>query len=96
MINFKIKINNKINQDIDRKVRELDRLPQKAIDFFRAHTPIKSGNARRNTRLKGDTIEARYQYAQRLEDGTSKQAPDGMVKPTEAYIKKQLDTIFRK
>lgn len=40
------------------------------------------GNARRNTMLKGNTIEANYPYAKRLEEGYSSQAPDGMTEPT--------------
>jgi hypothetical protein len=32
--------------------------------------------------LSGNEIQANYPYAQRLEEGWSTQAPDGMTKPT--------------
>jgi hypothetical protein len=62
-------------------------------DYFRKITPVKSGNAKRNTFLANDTIEASYPYARRLDQGYSKQAPSGMSKPTlqhiQDWIKKQ-------
>lgn len=65
-----------------------------AYSSFVDHTPIKTGNARHHT-LKTDTeILASYPYAKRLDNGWSKQSPNGMVKPTIAtirdYIKKTL------
>lgn len=75
--------------------KQLDKLPRQAWDVFYKATPIKTGNARRNTKLVGNkTIVAKYPYAQRLDEGYSKQAPDGMVKPTEDFIKQRLDQIF--
>ena len=66
-------------------------LPSAIHDEFRANTPIRSGNARRNTKLKKNQIVADYPYSQRLEEGSSKQAPDGMIKPTEEWIRKEVD-----
>lgn len=61
---------------------------------FLKNTPIRSGNARAHTTKSATEINAKYPYAQRLDNGWSKQSPDGMVKPTieaiRAYIKKQL------
>lgn len=75
--------------------KQLDKLPRQAWDFFYKATPIKTGNARRNTRLVGNkTIVAKYPYAQRLDEGYSKQAPDGMVKPTLAFIRTRVKEIF--
>jgi hypothetical protein len=52
------------------------------------------GNARRKTTLKNDTIHANYAYATRLDNGWSKQSPNGMSKPAMdavvAYIKSKL------
>lgn len=53
-----------------------------AYKAFVKNTPIRSGNARRKTRKSGNTIDAEYPYAQRLEEGYSKQAPQGMTEPT--------------
>ena len=50
---------------------------------FIEHTPIRTGNARRNTVLKGTVIEANYPYAERLEDNYSPQTHGkGIVNPT--------------
>lgn len=95
-LNFKITIDDNITPDTKAKQKQLDRVPNDAFTFFRAHTPIRTGNARRNTVLKKDTIVGAYPYAQRLDEGYSRQAPDGMSKPTEAYIKKRLDAIMKR
>ena len=77
-----------------KKVLDPLKMAKEAHKVFRANTPIRSGNARRNTNLYQDTIEANYPYAQRLDQGYSKQRPDGMTKPTIAflqdYVKKNL------
>lgn len=86
----------KITTNIKKKIAQLDKVPDQAYTFFKAHTPIKTGNARRNTILKKDTIIAAYPYAQPLDDGRSRQAPDGMTKPTEAFIQKTTDAIMKR
>ena len=49
------------------------------------------GNARRKTTLKGNTIDANYPYALRLDkENWSSQAPDGMTKPTLEYIREYI------
>jgi len=95
-LNFKITIDDKITPNTLAKQKLLVQVPLQAYTFFKAHTPIRSGRARRNTFLNKDTIVGAYPYAQRLDDGYSKQAPDGMSKPTEAYIKRRLDSILGK
>jgi len=59
---------------------------------FVRNTPIRSGNARRNTNKSTNTIDANYPYAQRLEQGYSKQAPRGMTEPT---IEEVREYVFR-
>lgn len=88
--------------EINRRIKYLEQAldPNKmaaaAFKHFRDVTPVRTGNARRNTRLSGDEIQANYPYAGRLDAGSSSQAPDGMTKPTEKfiqeYIKKQTGT----
>jgi hypothetical protein len=84
-------INKRIN-DLN-KALDPNKLATEAYKFFRDVTPVKTGNARRNTHLTGDTIQGDYAYATRLDRGYSKQAPNGMSAPTERfiqdYIKKQ-------
>jgi len=95
MISLKIGVD-KITTNVKKKIAQLDKVPGQAYTFFKAHTPIKTGNARRSTVLKKDTIVAAYPYAQPLDDGRSRQAPDGMTKPTEAFIKKTTDQIMKR
>lgn len=74
-----------LNQAIDP-----NKMAQEAFNYFRDITPVKTGNARRNTRLKGDEIQANYPYAGMLDSGSSRQAPDGMTKPTEKFIQEYI------
>ena len=94
MVKFEL-VKDEITPDLERSIRQLDQVPEGAYKIFRSHTPIRSGNARRQTVLRKTTIEANYNYAVRLDKGASNQAPDGMTKPTEAYIKRSLDKIFK-
>ena len=65
-----------------------------AFNHFKSITPVDSGNAKRNTRKQGsDSIHADYAYATRLNKGWSKQANDGMSKPTIDEIQKYLKKI---
>ena len=75
--------------------KKLNNLPNEAYKEFVKDTPIRTGNARRNTKLNGHTIEANYPYAQRLDDGYSPQSPDGMTKPTLAFVKKRVNQIMK-
>lgn len=67
-----------------------DTLAKEGHKFFRSVTPIKTGNARRNTILAGNEIEANYPYARRLDEGYSSQARDGMTRPTIAHIQEWI------
>ena len=75
---------------------DLAQLPRNAYDYWVSITPIKTGNARRRTRLQGETISANYPYAVPLDEGHSKQAPNGMSKPTEKFVEQQSRKIMRK
>jgi hypothetical protein len=70
---------------------ELDDLPEAAHEEFVKNTPKRSGNARRRTQLRDTKIVADYAYSQELEAGSSRQAPDGMIKPTEEWIRREVD-----
>jgi hypothetical protein len=78
----------------------LSTIPQQLIDeagvYFRDITPVRTGNARNNTYQGGNVIRADYPYAGRLDDGYSRQAPNGMVEPTIAFIEKRLKTLVEK
>jgi hypothetical protein len=95
-MDFKITIDDKITSDLDKKIKELNQIPRQAYNFFKAETPIRSGRARKNTILKNDTIMARYPYAERLDNGYSRQAPNGMSKPTEAFVQRTVDRLIKR
>lgn len=79
------------NRQIAKLKEQIDDLPEAALIEFIKNTPIRTGNARRNTELQGTKIIANYNYSQELEDGRSRQAPDGMIKPTEQWIQREVD-----
>lgn len=85
--------------EINKRIQQLSsnlssqKLASKAYDFFKNITPKDTGNAQRRTTLKGDEIQANYPYAQRLDQGYSKQAPRGMTKPTDEFIVKEIKKI---
>ena len=70
-------------------------VPERSYEYFVAKTPVRSGNARRSTRLSDTTIKADYAYAHRLDTGWSAQAPDGMVEPTIAFAEKLIAQNIR-
>jgi hypothetical protein len=74
--------------------RQLDKLPDEAYDVFRKETPIRTGNARSKTRLRGDVIDANYPYAGRLDDGYSRQSPSGMTEPTLQFLRRRVRQII--
>lgn len=105
-IQFDIKFNARTTLDKLRQVQtQLANVPLEAYQYFRRITPIDTGNARRNTTLQGRTIHARYNYAEVLDKGRhmtgsgmrgSKQAPQGMSKPTEQFIRNRVRQITGK
>ena len=75
---------------------ELNKVPKQTYDYWVKVTPKDTGNARRNTTLNKDVINARYAYAERLDDGWSRQARNGMSKPTEKYFVALVKRIMKK
>lgn len=77
-----------------RQRKELERLLPRAYREFLKNTPKRTGNARRRTHLDNDSIQANYAYAQRLDEGWSKQSPEGMVKPTMEFMEAEFKKII--
>ena len=73
-----------------------NKIIKEAADYFRDVTPFKTGNAKNNTYLGGNVIRAAYPYAGRLDEGSSRQAPKGMVEPTIEFIDKRLKELVEK
>ena len=80
----------RVRNSLNRIVARFEELPNEAYKYWKKITPIKTGNARARTRLQGTKIKANYNYAVPLDNGHSKQAPRGMSKPTENYIKRHI------
>jgi hypothetical protein len=90
-----------IQKRLDKVIKSLDQrtISKVAFDKFKEVTPEASGNAKRNTKLKRNVIEANYQYAAVLNKGRhmtnrgmrgSNQAPEGMLKPTVEHIRQYI------
>jgi hypothetical protein len=94
---MKVTIKNDITPMTKKLAKQLDNISTDAYDYFVAQTPIKTGNARRNTDLDKpkDTIYADYDYAGRLDAGASRQAPKGMIEPTQRFIQREFDRIIK-
>jgi hypothetical protein len=88
-------VNDNVTTSLRRIKAKLKLLPQEAYKEFVKDTPIRSGHARRSTKLRGNIINANYPYAKRLDEGYSKQSPNGMTAPTEAFIKKRVKQILK-
>jgi hypothetical protein len=86
---------NTMSKSLLRIEKHIANIPKEAFTEFVKGTPKRSGNARRKTRLSGNKIVAGYNYAQKLDEGYSKQAPDGMTKPTEDFIEKRMNQILK-
>ena len=84
------------NKQMSRALNALDDLPEFAERTMKAKTPIRKGNARRNTNLQGNTVTANYAYAQRLEDNYSPQTQGkGIIAPTEAAIQREVEARLK-
>lgn len=74
--------------------RQIDRflknLPQMMHDKFVEVTPIDTGNAKNSTELDGNKIIGNYNYANRLNTGWSRQAPQGMTDPVIEHVRDEL------
>jgi hypothetical protein len=87
----------RISPSIKRINERLEKVPQAALEHFKKNTPKRGGNARRKTKLVNKrVISADYPYAKRLDQGYSKKAPEGMSKPTGAFIKALVKIILKR
>ena len=87
--------------DVNLLFKQLGKVPtnvhNKAYDFLKRKTPIRSGNARSKTRKEsGLRIGSRYPYAERLDEGWSKQAPRGFTDPTITEMGNLVEKEIRK
>lgn len=95
VMSIKLKVDN-ITPSLSKIQSSIPNVVQSTYKYFVSVTPKDKGNARNKTKLQGNTINADYPYAQRLNKGWSKQAPKGMVAPTIEFLKRALRRIVRK
>lgn len=88
------KTRDEINPRINSIQKQLKEVPRKGYTYFVSITPKDTGNAKAKTRLVQDTIKADYPYATRLDKGYSRQAPQGMSKPTISYLQQLVRKII--
>lgn len=81
----------KFNKQMQSAITVIADLPKAALAEFVSNTPVRTGNARRRTRLQGTKIVANYNYSSELDAGRSRQAPDGMTAPTLEWIAAEVD-----
>lgn len=85
---------------IENRLKEIQKtltpeaLAKQGYPVFVKNTPIRSGYARQHTDLSGNVIEARYPYAERLNEGYSKQSPKGMTAPTIDAVRKWIKQVI--
>lgn len=87
-------------------IRNLQKDITKAIDltmadtykFYINETPKRSGNARNNTKFnkRTNTISSNYDYSNKLDSGSSRQAPKGFTKPSLDYLEDKLTREFKR
>lgn len=103
-INLNVSVKNNVSTTLKSIQQKLNNLPTEAYKVFRDITPVKTGYAKSQTKLKGTTIEANYNYASVLDKGRhmtnrgmrgSTQAPVGMTKPTLDFIRKRVKQIVK-
>jgi len=86
------------DREFQKMLDNLEELPEqsmkKVYPYYKSETPVRSGNARNQTKLKGQTINSDYAYAGRLDEGWSKQAPMGFTKPSISRLDKIIDNII--
>jgi len=87
MLQVKVTGLQQFNKDVQRQVdRVIDRVSDDIVVVARANTPIRLGKARNGWKKKrlsqGALIENRVIYIDKLDQGSSKQAPRGILIPT--------------
>ena len=91
----------KVNaRKFNQRMKKLSQLPEylldEALDLVKEYTPVKSGYARSQVVKQGNSIVADYPYAARLDEGYSKQSPNGFTEPTIEQLQRKTNTFVRK
>jgi hypothetical protein len=87
------KLSNNIDKRVVKLEKEFDKIVDAAHKKFVEVTPIDTGNAKSKTDLRGNEIQANYDYAVKLQEGASRQAPTGMRDKTIEHIRNIIKKI---
>ena len=94
---MKITIN---KRQFDSLVENLDEMPNAVMKtlypYYVNKTPIRSGNARNRTKLNRKTINSKYGYAGKLDEGWSKQSPKGFTEPSIDQLQKLIENYVKR
>ena len=92
-----VKVDSKVFKQRMKKLAGLPKfLLDRALPLVKENTPIKTGNARRNTKKQSNKILSDYGYAGSLNAGSSKQAPSGFTQPTIEQLDDEANKYVRK
>jgi len=87
-------------REVEKLFADMQDIPKEVMrvsgKYFKGVTPVKSGNARSKTSTRGTKITANYGYAGRLDEGWSRQAPDGMSDPTIDIIDEEIEKEIKR
>jgi len=79
-----------------KRMNKLEEIPELTVDksypVLKNNTPVRQGNARNRTKQQGLTIKSDYPYADKLNNGWSKQAPKGFTEPTIKFMERFINT----
>ena len=73
-----------------------DHLTKTGLRVMKENTPKRSGNARRKTVRRGDSLKANYSYAGPLDAGQSPKAPKGFTEPTIEFWDKETEKYIKR
>ena len=92
---IKITFTDNVTKQLAGIKKGLKNLSKGALVEMQKLTPVRTGNARRKTIRSGDTLIANYPYAGKLDEGSSNQAPDGITKPLDEWVSKEVARIIK-
>jgi len=94
MIKLEVSLTGPSKSVLDKELgRFVEQVMADVLETGRKYTPIRSGQARRGWTQRGQgattTVQNSVPYIGRLDQGTSRQAPTGIIKPTLAEVSKR-------
>jgi hypothetical protein len=91
------RVRDRITPNLQKAKGRYQRLSQDFLKVVKLNTPRHTGAARRKTQLTHNRtrVHANYPYAVPLDEGHSKQAPNGFIQPSLDWLKNEIDNIMK-